>query len=70
MRKFRKRKVTKDILKKMKGLRKKGLSYDKISKILNLHSSTINYHLNETTKEKIKKRNRERNKQNPIKYKE
>lgn len=68
MRKFRKRKVTKDVLKEMKKLREKGLSYDRISKVLNLHSSTINYHLNEKTKEKIKERNRERNKQNPVKY--
>ena len=69
MRKFRKRKVTKDVLKKMKELREKGLSYDRISKVLNLHSSTINYHLNETTKENIKKRNRERNRKNPEEYK-
>jgi len=54
---FQKRKVTKEILEEMKKLRENN-SYKKIAEHFNLHVSTVMYHLNEKTRNKIKERRR------------
>lgn len=60
MRIFNRKKVNETVLKKMKDLRSQNLSYDKISKEVNLHISTVMYHLNENYREKLKEINRKK----------
>lgn len=61
MNQFRRKKVTKEILGEMKKLKETN-SYKKIAETFGVHVSTVMYHLNEKTRERIKERKRKNNK--------
>ena len=63
------KKVNQKIIEKIKELRKKGLSYDKIGEKLNLSHTPILYYLNKKSREKARKWWRERWRKNK-KYRE
>jgi rubrerythrin len=46
-------KVTKELKKKMRELKKKGMNYAEIAKALSLHPSTVEYHLSRRRKRKV-----------------
>jgi len=54
------KKVNQKIIEKMKELRKKGLSYNKIGEKLNLDRKTVLYHLNREYRERCRKEYKKR----------
>lgn len=61
------RKVTPEIEKEMKELRKEGLSYEDIGKIMRLHQNTVRYHLNSKERKKVIERTQKYNKKMTLK---
>lgn len=61
-------KVTPKIEKEMIALRKKGLSYDKISKKIGVSHVTVEYHIDNEFKERIKEKTRNKKNKNTKEY--
>lgn len=54
---------------KIINLRKQGLSYSKIAKKLNCAKSTVSYHCNQSTKDKVNEKVQRQKEEEPWKYK-